>query len=139
MKTKFDPLVQYQKQKLQLCETQIAKLASEVSKAKNKIDSLKKQLSKIKIPKNAPFSEFLSENARKQVHISQINSHQDEINNLNQEIAKLKEEYKLLHIEFEKVNHLQEAEQEKIIKFLKKKEQKDLDEIAILLHQKENT
>ena len=138
MKTKFDPLVQYQKQKLQLCETQIARLNAQVVNISTLIESLCEKLTEIKPPKIATFESFLRINEIKKMHISEITSLQNQSQSHKQEIATLKDTYKALHIEFEKLKYLQEKEQEKIFALLKRKEQRDLDETAILLYQKEN-
>ncbi len=138
MKTKFDPLVQYQKQKLQLCETQIANLNVQIANISTLIESLCEKLTEIKPPKSATFENFLRINEIKKMHISEIASLQNQSQSHKQEVAALKEEYKALHIEFEKLKYLQEQEQEKIFALLKRKEQRELDEIAILLYQKEN-
>lgn len=133
MKTKFDQLLNAQKQKMLLCEKEIVKINNEVAAFYNQIDFIVAQIAQIDIPKNADFEEFLKINEVKKAKLHDIESYKLKIAESKQIIKDLKEQYRILYIEFEKIKYLQEKEQANIIKLLRKKEQKELDEMAIVL------
>ena len=137
MKTKFDQLINAQKRKLDMCEMQIVRHNNEIAALQSQISAHIDQISKMQIPKGGSFDVFLQANARKRVLVSDIDSHQAHISAHKAEISKLEVLYRALYLEYEKLKHIQEKERENIIKAFKKRESKELDEIAILLHKKE--
>ncbi len=138
MKTKFDAILKAQKQKLSICEMKIAKTNAKALALQSAIDAMVAEAAQIEIPQSADFGTLLQIRAMKKSQINDIQSQQIQLAVLKQEVRTLKQEYKHIYMEFEKIKYLQEKEQEHILKALKQKEQKMLDEMGTLLYTKEN-
>lgn len=137
MKTQFDKLIKAQEQKLSLCEQHIVRYNNDIAAKQSQVNGLISQIAQMSLPKAGDFSVFLQANAKKRVFIFEIDSLQEQIAKDKARIQELEQEYRLLCIEFEKLKYIRERERENLVKILKQKERRELDEVAILLHKKE--
>ncbi len=137
MKTKFGVLVQAQKKKLDMCEMQIVRHNNEIAAINNQITTLISDIAQMQTPKQGSVDVLLHEIAHKKAYLFEIDTLREAIANLKAKIKALETEYRGLYIEFEKLKYLQEREHKNMLKAIKARESKELDEIAILLHKKE--
>ena len=136
MKTKFDSIVKIKKNEIEKIERNIQKINSSINMLKEKIEDLNKKLSSFSFPKHGSFSEFNQYKMLENALIEEINNLKNQITILENRKKEILEEYKKAHIEYEKMKYLQSEEIKKILKKQKQKEQIDMDEIAILLREK---
>jgi len=133
MKTKFSDILKVKKQAIEKIERDIQKINASINNLKVKMNNLENALFSLSTPKEGSFSLF-----------SQIKTQQnllrDEIKNLNNQIVilenrrnELMEELKKANIEYEKIKYLENLEIQKMVKEKRLKESRDMDEIAILL------
>lgn len=134
MKTQFDKLIKAQEQKISLCEQHIVRYNNDIAAKQSQVNGLISQIAQMSLPKAGDFSVFLQANAKKRAFIFEIDSLQEQIAKDKARIQELEQEYRLLCIEFEKLKYIRERERENLVKTLKQKERRELDEVAILLH-----
>ncbi|WP_299327686.1 flagellar export protein FliJ [uncultured Helicobacter sp.] len=137
MKTQFDALIKAQEQKLNMCELQIVRANNQVASKQSEMSALVAELARLQRPDSGSFDTFLKANARKRAFVFEIDSIQEGIAILKAQIAALESQHRSLYVEFEKLKHIREKQREEMVKAMKQKEQKELDEVAILLHKKE--
>ncbi|MBR2494537.1 flagellar FliJ family protein [Helicobacter sp.] len=137
MIAQFDKLIKAQEQKLSLCEQHIVRYNNDIAAKQSQVNGLISQIAQMSLPKAGDFSVLLQANAKKRAFVFEIDSLQEQIAKDKARIQELEREYRLLCIEFEKLKHIREIERENLIKTLKQKERRELDEVAILLHRKE--
>jgi len=137
MKTKFDSIVKVKKNEVEKIERNINKLNSSIKMLEDKIETLNKKLSSFTFPKNGNFSEFNQYKILQNSLIEEIENFKNQLNILNNRKKELFQEYKKANIEYEKMKYLQKEEINRVLKKKKKKEQLEMDEIAIMLNKKE--
>lgn len=137
MKTQFDALIKAQEQKLNMCELQIVRANNQVASKQSEVSALIAELARLQLPDSGSFDIFLKANARKRAFVFEIDSIQENIAALKAHIAELESQHRALYVEFEKLKHIREKQREEMVKAMKQKERKELDEVAILLHKKE--
>ena len=135
MKTKFDSIVKVKKNEVEKIERNINKLNSSIKMLEDKIITLNNKLSSFTFPKNGNFSEFNQYKILQNSLIEEIENFKNQLNILNNRKKELFQEYKKANIEYEKMKYLQNEEIKRVLKKKKKKEQLEMDEIAILLRE----
>jgi len=133
MKTKFDSVVKIRAQKVEKIENDIKKINSSIAKLKEKINNLNSLLLSLHLPTKGSFSQIAQINSQKNLIRNEIDALNNQINILTNRKNELLHELKKAKVEFEKMKYLQSEEIKKIIKEIKLKEARELDEIAILL------
>ena len=103
------------------------------------IQRAKEELVNITPPKEGQLSMLLGFQNAKKVQTMSVELLKNELNALQELSFKLKEEYKRMSIEYEKAKHLKELEIKKVVKELKLKETKELDEVAAMLFNNKRT
>jgi len=133
MKTKFSDILKVKKQVVEKIERNIQKINASINNLKVKINNLENALFSFSTPKEGNFSIF------SQIKVQQ-SLLRDEIENLKNQMVilenrknELMEELKKANIEYEKIKYLHELEVQKMIKEKRLKENREMDEIAILL------
>ena len=136
MKTKFDSVVKLKKQTLDNIERNLQKINASIQNLNARIEELNNTLLSFTFPKEGNFA--LLNQIKHQQHIIR-----DEIMNIKNQILVLEgrkkellDELKKANIEYEKMKYLQAEEIKKILKEKKLKEARDMDEIAILLRER---
>ena len=133
MKTKFDSILKIKKNELEKIERDIKKINSSIAMLNKKIEDLNSKLSSFSFPSTGNFSQFNQYKILESTLINEINNLKSQINVLENRKRELFEEYKKINIEYEKMKYLQNEELKKNLKKIKKKEQLNMDELAILL------
>jgi flagellar export protein FliJ len=133
MKTKFDSVVKIRAQKVEKIENDIKKINSSIAKLKEKINNLNSLLLSLHLPTKGSFSQIAQINSQKNLIRNEIDALNNQIIILTNRKNELLHELKKAKVEFEKMKYLQSEEIKKIIKEIKLKEARELDEIAILL------
>ncbi|NPA87749.1 flagellar export protein FliJ [Caminibacter pacificus] len=133
MKTKFDSVVKLKKQQVEKIQNDIQKINKAVLELSSKIEELKASLMQLTLPKSGSFSKITQINTQKTLLRNEIQNLQNQINILNNRKNELLEELKKARIEYEKMKYLQGEEIKKQLKEIKLKESREMDEIAILL------
>ncbi|WP_457562882.1 flagellar export protein FliJ [Caminibacter pacificus] len=133
MKTKFDSVVKLKKQQVEKIQNDIQKINKAVLELSSKIEELKASLIQLTLPKSGSFSKITQINTQKTLLRNEIQNLQNQINILNNRKNELLEELKKARIEYEKMKYLQGEEIKKQLKEIKLKESREMDEIAILL------
>ena len=133
MKTKFDSVVKIRAQKVEKIENDIKKINSSIAKLKEKINNLNSLLLSLHLPTKGSFSQIAQINSQKNLIRNEIDVLNNQIIILTNRKNELLHELKKAKVEFEKMKYLQSEEIKKIIKEIKLKEARELDEIAILL------
>ena len=136
MKTKFDSIVKIKKKEIEKIEQNIQKINASINMLREKIKSLNNKLSSFSFPKNGNFSQFNQYKILQNSMIDEIDNFKNQIAILENRKKEILEDYKKAHIEYEKMKYLQSEEIKKNLKKQKQKEQIEMDEIAILLRQK---
>jgi len=133
MKTKFDSIVKIKKQAVESIERNLQKINTSIAMLKNKIEELNETLFSFTFPKVGNFS--LLNQIKHQQHIlrNEIQNLKNQTITLENRKRELLEELKKANVEYEKMKYLQAEEIKKMLKEKKLKESRDLDEIAILL------
>ena len=133
MKTKYDKLVEARQSQLDKLETEVAQCNMRIAKKKQDIERLTLELNDVKIPHSGQISMIAAISNGKHVMVQNIKDEEQNLSALKNVLKSLKAKYKELFIELEKAKHLKSTELQRMIKELKRKEQKDLDEVATML------
>ena len=133
MKTKFSQIVKVKKRVLEDIEIKIVTINNEISTISSEIDELTKKIQNPVKPEGGDF--FLMQMALEEVSNFRRAKMQKQkfLEGLESNLKRLKLEYKLAHMEYEKIKHLEELEIDKSLKKLKKLESKEMDEISMML------
>lgn len=137
MKSKFDSLLKALKQKLQTCELSIAQINQQITQKQEEIRELSILLSQVQIPVSGNALLFRESYEGKRVYLEMIDACGLEISNLKNQKKKKQEEYKEQSLELEKIQYLWNKEMQEKLKLLKAREQKELDEIAVMRFKKQ--
>ncbi len=134
MQNIFSKISKINKQKVDKIESELFLLKSAIRQIENRIKSVYVGINKLEIPKNGNASLLSLFQGRREILNAQKGRLLKELHVKNLEVARKYEEYKKARLEFEKIKYLEEQEIAKKIEKLKKKEQKDLDEISNMLY-----
>jgi len=133
MKTKFDSVVKLKKQNVDKIQNDIQKINKAILELSEKTEELRSSLLRLTIPKSGLFSKITQINTQKSFIRNEIKNLQNQIQILASRKKELFNELKSAKIEYEKMKYLQGEEIKKKLKELKLKESREMDEIAILL------
>lgn len=136
LKSKFDPLLKGLKQKLQACELSIAQINQQIAQKQEEIREFSVLISQIQVPASGNVLLFKESYEGKRVYLEMIDACGLEISALKNERKKKQEEYKEQCLELEKIQYLWNKEMQEKLRLLKAKEQKELDEIAMMRFKK---
>lgn len=132
MRSKFDPLLKGLKQKLQICELSIAQINQKIAHKQEEIREFSILLSRIEMPLSGNTLLFRESYEGKRMYLEMIDACQNEISILKNQKREMQDEYKKQCLELEKIQYLWNKEIQEKLKLLKSKEQKELDEIAVM-------
>lgn len=108
-----------------------------IAQKQAEIDAFMRDVGQVHFPKNGDFGVYLALANTKDRLLEHIDALHSELSYLKAQAKTLREEYKTLHIEYEKIKYLDTKEQESKLKALKRAQDKELDEVSILLHRRE--
>jgi len=138
MKTKFSDILKVKKQVVEKIERNIQKINSSIQTLQNKINSLNNELSSFSFPKEGDFRQFQQVKLMQESLINEIKNFENQIMILENRKNEMNE-LKKANIEYEKIKYLENLEIQKIIKEKRLKESKEMDEIAILLRNRDES
>jgi len=133
VKTKFDALVKLKKLDVDKIESELTKQNGKINKINQEIEKFQIELSEIHYPQSGNFAMITQIKMMQNAMREQINSKKEELKFLENQISLLKGQLKEKELEYEKMKYLQGEEIKKEIKRLKKEEDKNMDEIALML------
>jgi len=133
VRTKFDDLVKLKKMDVDKIQQNLTKQNSKIEKAKMELNNLDTQLKEIEYPKSGNFSMINQIKILQNAMLNQIKQKNNEIQILQNQQNLLKSQLKDKELEYEKMKYLQGEEIKKYLKKLKQEEDKNMDEIALML------
>lgn len=134
MNTKFSQLVKLNKQKMDKVEQSLRKNAQEIFFKHEEVAALIKELSSLQEPKEGVYQNFLNFAHQKEDYRRMIDEKTAEIARLKKERQQLQELFKIRNIEYEKAKYLNNLELKKMLEDAKRKENKNMDEISVMLY-----
>lgn len=137
MKTKFSSIVALRKRDMQECERSIMQNENKIASKKMQLSELEDELHHLCMPQNGTFYAFRAYEDGKRMLLFRIDEAKRELDALFANKNLLQTQYQKCHIEYEKVSFLDKKAQETLLKKLKLAEKKEIDDIAIMLYNKE--
>jgi len=131
MKTKFTPIVKFKKSELDKVEERVQNLLRTVHKETENLKNAYAILMQITQPTSGSINEYLSNKLLQQRQREIIIETAQTLEDAKEKLSFAKEQQKLAYIEFEKYKYLESEEVKKMIKEIRIKEAKDLDEVAL--------
>ena len=133
-KTKFSPLIDITKKKIEELNIKLVNIKEEISKQKYAIAQLKEEFYNSKTPKEGKIAFFA---AKQLMHIAfkqELNLLEEILQNLKFQESEIINKIKQQNLELEKFKILHQDEINKKLKALKKKEDNFMDEIGSIRH-----
>ena len=137
MKTKFSAILNVRHKALQSHERKMMQHNLLITQKQAEIEAFMYVVGQVHFPKSGHFGAYLALANTRDRLLGHIDTLHSELSHLKAQAKALREEYKTLHIEYEKIKYLDTKEQEARLKALKLAQDKELDEISILLHRRE--
>lgn len=133
MKTKFSPIVKIRKNELEKIQKVISVINNNILKKEEEILLFEQNYTKLETPTNGNISKLNIYNMQINMQRNKLKSLQLQLNGLVLQKEEVTEHLRFANIEYEKIRYLeQEIIDEKLL-LEKKQEAKDMDEIAIML------
>ena len=133
MKTKFDSIVKIKKNELKKTENDLIKVNSAIQLINEKINELQIKFNSFSLPDKGSFKEIYQIKSVQSALRGEIENYKNQLNMLNKRKELIFQKYKDANIEYEKMKYLQTMEIKKQLKKQKQKENIQMDEIAIML------
>ncbi|EQB39525.1 hypothetical protein M947_05905 [Sulfurimonas hongkongensis] len=136
MKTRFTPLVKLKKTAMDKSESLMQKANADLNSARAALEKSYETLDEITSPQQGNMKDFLA--SRELINSARafVKHNQEWVIYAQNQVNQAKEKLKLDIIEHEKFKYLELQEIEKELKKLKIQEMKDLDEVALMTHNK---
>lgn len=132
MKTRFSSLVNVKKNAMQKSERAVEQANAALKKARQALEESLLQLQEIQLPQHGQISQFLANRTLVERQRALIRHNEEWVSFCEKELDEAKKRLKADMIEFEKFKYLEFQEIEKLLKEIKVKEAKDLDEVALM-------
>jgi len=139
MKTKFSELLKVKKQKVSEIEQKLAAKRHEKEVLLTQKVEIESQIASYALPQEGDFSAMQMALSSREYLFREKEQKEQMLEQINYEIAQLNLLYKEANIDYEKILHLHEVEQEKKLAQLLKEESKQMDEIANQLFTRKQT
>lgn len=133
MKTKFDAILLGIQQKIRQCEGEIASIHHQIQEAQQGIFSCTQSIAQMQIPISGNAIAFRELYSGKKALVAQMDDLNAYLSALKAQLKNKQEEYKGIQLEFEKIKYLQQKEIGAMLENHKRKQQQELDEIAVML------
>jgi len=134
MKTKFSQLVKVKKRKVDEIESELLDIQNQKRRVESEIKNILQDIVELKAPQSGNFAELNLSYSYLSNLSNQKKVREKQLLSIMQQIEIVKDLYKEANIDYEKIKYLDEQEIKKQLEELKIKENKDMDEIANLLH-----
>ncbi|SFV62012.1 hypothetical protein MNB_SM-5-849 [hydrothermal vent metagenome] len=132
MKTRFSSLVNVKKNTMQKSESALQKANAAFLNAQEALATSLQQLQDFTPPTDGQIANFLAHRTLLDAQRAVIAENEERVRVSKDAMQKAKEQLQLDTIEYEKFKYLEFEEQKALLKKLKIKEAKDLDEIALM-------
>ncbi|WP_394955280.1 flagellar export protein FliJ [uncultured Helicobacter sp.] len=136
MKTKFSAILDVRHKALQSHERKMMQHNLLIAQKQTEIDAFMHDIAQVQFPKIGDFGAYLALADTRDRLLGHVDTLHAELSQLKSQAKALREEYKTLHIEYEKIKYLDTKEQESKLKAIKITQDKELDEISIILHRR---
>ena len=133
-KTQFSELIKIEKNKLQSLEREIQRERAEILKLQNEIQEIEDEILKIDYPTTGTFSMLQQFNIAMHNMKREVQNRHGKIDASHRRLEKLKSDMILVEHEIEKYKFLENEILKKRKLEERKREEKDIDEIATILH-----
>lgn len=133
MKSKFSKIAKVRKQKRDAIEKELLKNQNKERMISHKITSIYEEIVNVKMPQNGTISLLSLVGEQKRILNRDKKRYEQELEIAQSVTKKLQLDYKKAHIDYEKINYLEEQELQEFINKMKRQEQLDLDEISTML------
>lgn len=119
---------------MQKIEKSIMQNENKIASKQSQITALQDEFLGLKMPSGGAFYTFRAFEETKNMLLSHIALQCAELESLQANKALLQEQYQKSHIEYEKVKFLEKKEQDSLVQKLKRQEDSQSDEIALMLY-----
>lgn len=138
MKSKYSPVLKIKEQKMSDIEIRLFNARSQKSSLEAQLASLKDDLAHEKLPSSGDFGTMQLFSFTHAQRIDESELVKEKILIANTKITELENEYKEAYKECEKIKFLHNSEVKNMLKKIEKKNQAELDEIAVMGHFRRN-
>lgn len=132
MKSKFTPLVKLKKDKLKECEQDFLQANKNKNSAKKSLDQAYIDLENISSPHDGNIANFLQSRTLLSAQRDTINHNKEWLSFAIKQVNEAQDTLKKSSLEYEKFKYLETSQIQQMIKELKIKESKALDEVALM-------
>lgn len=119
---------------MQQCERALMQNENKIASQKTLIDEICDEMVQLDMPQSGSFYAFQIFSNQKAMIESNLRFATEELHILLMQKTQLQEQYKKLSIEYEKILFLDKSEQDHMLKRLKKQEELEIDEVAVMLY-----
>ncbi|RDU68899.1 hypothetical protein CQA62_04645 [Helicobacter cholecystus] len=137
MRTKFDAILLSIRQKIAQCEREATLIYHQIQQTQQQIFSCTQSIAQMQMPLSGSTLAFRELYDGKKALIQEIDELNLYLSSLKAQLRDKEEERKEVELEFEKIKYLQQKEIAQMLKNFKRKEQQELDEIAVMLFAKQ--
>ena len=133
LKTKYKPIMNIRKQSVKKIENELMQINYKIQNIKEEIVNLENEIPNSTIPQSGNFALIISIKESITVYRLEIDRKKDIIKIIETQKEDIKQKLIEANMEYEKVKHLHDVEVQTIIKIRKKKEEEEMNEIALML------
>jgi flagellar biosynthesis chaperone FliJ len=134
LKTQYSSLVKIKKERLDMMEKSVQSCHQTIRQIQERIDNAYNDLRSLKIPEKGDFSLYRQMQLLKQRVSDEIAFNKHNLNMAENALIKAMQQLKTANIEHEKFKYLETHEIEKVLKAEKDREAKALDEVALMMY-----
>jgi hypothetical protein len=133
MKTKFLPIVNVKKQIVKRVENELTNINFKIKSIENEIIAIEDEIINTQMPQSGTFSIMVAAQETTAIYRSQIKLKKEDLKQVELQKMNINRKLKNANLEYEKVKHLHDVEIQKRIKEMKKKEELEMNEVALML------
>ncbi len=134
MKTKFTQIVKIKKQKVDKVELELTKINNKISDTDKNILNTNKAIKSHSTPTSGNFSQIKLYQDNLNSYLYELKMLKEKLNLYKSEKNKIDVQLKEANLDYEKMKYIENVEVQKILKEAKIKEENELNEISIMLH-----
>jgi flagellar biosynthesis chaperone FliJ len=133
MKTKFLPIVNVKKQIVKRVENELTNINFKIKSIENEIIAIEDEIINTQMPQSGTFSIMVAAQETTAIYRSQIKLKKEDLKQVELQKMNINRKLKNANLEYEKVKHLHDVEIQERIKEMKKKEELEMNEVALML------
>ncbi|MEA3374100.1 MAG: flagellar export protein FliJ [Campylobacterota bacterium] len=132
MKTRFTPLIKVKKEMMDRCERDLQKANQAVHNAQSALDDAYRELDNAQTPESGSMTQFKNSRMLITAQREIIKEKQEWLAFALKQVESAKQALKTAMIDYEKFKYLEAEQIKKVLLEQRRKEQRELDEIAVL-------